>query len=232
MAEMELLPLGADLDLIREIQTDVDSLDALKTEHGIKSNNVVVFTGGKLMRRKQIEVLLEAIDCKELAHWVVFIVGEFSRSDTDYKEQIESLAGRIGDRVKLVGWNEQLKVYRFMAISDLAVFPASQSILWLQSIASGLPLVCGDTGDQDPSYCNTHDNIHILKKTDITASVLRSLLIDLNKDAKKVERMKMGAIRVATEMLNWDSLVAQTTRFNTNSAHLIAKPKVVANPAK
>ena len=71
----------------------------------------------------------------------------------------------------MVGWLNQDDLNRHLAMADLAVFPASQSILWQQAIAMGLPLIVGDAGHQDISYLN-------LEATSSSSARRRSWRID------------------------------------------------------
>src|SRR3546814_14758114 len=64
-SEMELLPLGADMDLIEETQSRCDR-DALRAELGIGPEDFVIFTGGKITPRKRTEDIRAAIDTSSL----------------------------------------------------------------------------------------------------------------------------------------------------------------------
>jgi len=99
-------------------------------------------------------------------------------------------------------------------MADLAVFPASQSILWQQAIAMGLPLIVGDVGHQDISYLNTEDNIVILGRHEIRSDRLATAIADLVSDTDRMRLMSDGARRVAEQYLNWDRLIQRTLRFN------------------
>ena len=99
------------------------------------------------------------------------------------------------------GWLGKLDVYRYMRMSDLAVFPASQSIMWQQAIASGLPLVVGDTGSQDISYLNLRDNIVILPRDEIRPDRLAEVISELLTKPGKLARMARGAAQSPTS--NW-----------------------------
>src|SRR3546814_4345972 len=66
-SEMELLPLGADMDLIEETQARCDR-DALRAELGIGPEDFVIFTGGKITPRKRTEDIIAAIDTRSEEH--------------------------------------------------------------------------------------------------------------------------------------------------------------------
>ena len=55
------------------------------------------------------------------------------------------LARKMAART-FAGWVDAVDVYRMMDACDFAVFPASQSVLWQQALAMGLPLIVGQVG--------------------------------------------------------------------------------------
>ena len=99
-------------------------------------------------------------------------------------------------------------------MADLAVFPASQSIIWQQAISMGLPLIVGDNGRQDISYLNPYGNICILRREDISSEQLAQQISRLMEDRSIMVRMRAGANRVTDELLNWNKLILKTLRFN------------------
>jgi 1,2-diacylglycerol 3-alpha-glucosyltransferase len=212
LEEMELLPLGGDIDLIREVQAQPETL-ALRDVYGLKPDDFTIVLGGKLTPRKRVELLLEAVECPELAHAHVLVAGEFGPEEPEYRDRIMAIAARLGDRIRFCGWQDSVGVYRHMAISDVACFPASRSIMWEAAIVCGLPLVCGNTGHQDISYLNLHDNVRILHGADMTPENYRANLIELAQNPGLRRQMSEGALKTAAEMLDWNRMVQQTSRF-------------------
>lgn len=208
-AEMELLPLGADMDLINAVQAR-DPRDALRAELGIGPDDFLIFTGGKITPRKRTELLIEAIDTPALERAHIVIVGGVPDSEPAYSALLDAAAGKLKGRVHFAGWQKPESVYRYMHMADVAMFPASQSIMWQQSIGSGLPLVVGDTGGQDASYLNLHGNVHVLPGDRITVAGLREELELLLTDTALRTRMAEGARRTAREFLDWNVLAERT----------------------
>jgi glycosyltransferase involved in cell wall biosynthesis len=116
--------------------------------------------------------------------------------------------------VHFTGWLGREPIYRHLDMADLAVFPASQSILWQQAIACGVPLICGDLGHQDISYLNLADNIVVLRREQITAQHLAASIEAAVRGPGRLQRMREGAARVAAEQLDWNRLIERTLRFN------------------
>lgn len=216
LSEMEVLPLGADMDLVRRLKLD-STRTALRQNLGILDGEIVIFTGGKLTPYRQTEVLLRAVPFLRQFPLKIVVVGDSGEEARDYKEFLLGLAQGL-DNVMWAGWLGKLDVYRYMRMADLAVFPASQSIMWQQAIASGLPLVVGDTGSQDISYLNLRDNIVILPRDEIRPERLAEVITELLIEPGRLAQMARGAAAVADEQLDWDMLIERTLRFNRQSS--------------
>ena len=211
-SEMEILPLGADTDLGNEIRQRQEGR-ALRRSLGIPDEALVIFTGGKLAPAKRTELLIEALLRLSGHPLHLVIAGDADAGDAAYKQRLVRLAeGR--PNIHFAGWLGPAEMYRHLDMADLAVFPASQSIIWQQAIAMGLPLIVGNTGYQDISYLNLHSNIVILDRDDIRADRLAEAIEGVVGDPDRVREMSEGAARVADEWLNWDKLVHKTLRYN------------------
>lgn len=211
--EMELLPLGADVDLARDVARRGEG-KRLRAEMGFSENEIVIFTGGKLAPAKRTELLLEAVGQLSNLRLQLVIAGESSDADAGYKQQLLRLAqGRRN--IHFVGWLGREDTYRHLDMSDLAVFPASQSILWQQAIAAGLGLIVGNIGHQDISYLNLEHNIVVLQREEICAEGLAAAINEVVRRPERLRQMSEGAIRVADEHLDWNLLIERTLRYNS-----------------
>ena len=216
-SEMELLPLGADTDLGVEIARRREG-EALRRSLGIPEDHLVIFTGGKLAPPKRTELLIEAVTRVPHLPLHLLVVGEASPAHQTYKQRLLSLAeGR--PNIRLTGWLGRDDIYRYLDMADLAVFPASQSILWQQAIAMGLPLIVGNKGDQDISYLNAHRNIVVLERDEIGIDQLAQAIDSVAGNPARMSEMSRGARRVADEHLDWNKLIQRTLRFNRANDH-------------
>jgi glycosyltransferase involved in cell wall biosynthesis len=209
---MELLPLGADTELANSVR-GTGAGRTLRRSLGIPDDHRVIFTGGKLTPAKKTELLFEAVARLASPSLHIVVVGQADKEHSAYEERLRHLATTVPN-VHMVGWLNPEGIYRHMDMADLAVFPASQSILWQQTIAMGLPLVVGDIGHQDVSYLNSEQSIVILRRDEIRADRLADVIAGLLGDPERMQAMGEGALRVADQQLNWDRLVQRTLRFN------------------
>jgi 1,2-diacylglycerol 3-alpha-glucosyltransferase len=222
--EMEVLPLGADLDASREVISSRAG-SRLRKRFGIPDQSIVIFTGGKLTPSKRTEALIDAFFRLNMANIWLVVVGDSSETATGLRSEYSQLLRRMAsgcDRILFTGWLGTRDILEYLDMSDFAVFPASQSILWQQAIGMGKPLIIGEPmavpgGNQDVSYLNKYNNIILADCHGSTAVGLAAAINELIKDPREIARMSRGACRVAAEMLDWNALAARTLRFNVSS---------------
>ncbi|WP_417449447.1 glycosyltransferase family 4 protein [Kordiimonas sp.] len=208
LEEMEVLPLGADTDLGAEAKQS-PRLPELRKAYGIAQGDRVILTGGKLSPRKRTELIIDAVNELEDKSLHLIIVGDASEEDQDYKNLLLSRAQQ-GGNIHFAGWLGTREIYEHMAISDIAVFPASQSILWQQAISMGLPLIAGNTGHQSIQYLNLYENIVILDKDRINTRAIKKELTAILENSERHQEMREGAERVTREQLDWNTLIDRT----------------------
>lgn len=214
--QIELLPLGSDTDLAHSIM-NAQKGKSIRKSLGISANDFVIFTGGKLTPAKKTHLLIEA--CQQINNNRVhlFIIGDASEADLDYKEQLLRLASK-NSRIHFLGWIGSNDVYDYMDASDLAIFPASQSVLWQQSISMGLPLIVGKVGSQDASYLNLYGNVITIDEMDITADRLIFHIMGLLNNKTILDELKAGALLTSEELLSYDKIVLRTLENMTSQA--------------
>lgn len=210
--EMELLPLGADVDLVKEIQAS-GVRKALRIQLGISEQDKVIFTGGKFTPTKKTDLLLAAVNEINNPNIHVIVVGAADTQNQEYYEKLLGY-GKENKNIHFVGWLKNKEVYQHLATSDFAVFPASQSIVWQQALASGLPLIVGDVGDQSIQYLNEFNAIRELSVQNITTENIKNAILDLINTEGELERRKILTFKTAEKYLDWNHLINKTLRYN------------------
>ncbi len=202
---MKLLPLGVDIDYINNLKLQKKN-DIIRKNLQINENDFVIFTGGKLAKEKQTDLVIKSFlqINNESVHLV--IVGD--TKDSKYKELITNLIN-AHQRIHFIGWVEGKKVHEYMLACDVAVFPSSQSVLWQQSIGCGLPLIIGLSENQDATYLNRNENIIFLKET-ITTQTISDSIRTLIDNKNMLLKMKQNATKTATEYLSYNIIVHNT----------------------
>ncbi|MBX3588571.1 MAG: glycosyltransferase family 4 protein [Ramlibacter sp.] len=207
--EMTLLPLGVDMDMARRIRLS-DARDRLRLQLGIPPEGIVIFTGGKLDPLKQTDALIEAFRQCQHPNLFLVVVGESPPGNKSYGVQLRQQAIDIPN-IFFTGWVSAEQLLEHMAMSDFAVFPASQSVLWQQAISMGLPALIGDRtavrkGAQDVSYLNLRENIHVIDGSQPLVPQIVSEINRLAGDPALRKAMSEGALYTADHLLDWDRI--------------------------
>lgn len=202
---LELLPLGSDMDLGIKIAERREGRE-LRREMGISETSTVIVTGGKFARPKRTELLIEAVQRLKHRSIDLVVVGAPNVGEEGYAAELQA-AAIDNPHIHFVGWLDSAALFRHMDMADLAVFPASQSILWVQAVSMGLPLIVGNTGSQDTYYMNAHGNIIELSRDEICVEKLAETIDHLMSDPDRLASMSDGARRTYTEVLDWNMLV-------------------------
>lgn len=133
--KIRLLPFGADNLLIENF--DRKSLQkSLRRKYNIPESSIIVVSGGKIDKRKNLHELIEAV-CEFSLEDVVLIL--FGIPNDEMNEFISSKRGEAN--LILVGWLNSREIYEVLLAGDLAIFPGTHSVLWEQAVGAGVPCV-------------------------------------------------------------------------------------------
>jgi 1,2-diacylglycerol 3-alpha-glucosyltransferase len=204
---IQLLPLGYDEEVSERIRATTDR-NEIRKQLGIGENDFVVISGGKLVKEKRTDLLINAIkkiNRKDI-HLVLF--GEALSESDPYNILLKESSE--GVNVHFLGWLNGEQILTRMNAADVAVFPASQSVMWQQSIGMYLPLMVGDSGNQDPTYLNKNNNMIILKREEINIGVIAEKISMLLNNPDLLQSMKDGAQKTAQEYLKYSKICEKT----------------------
>ena len=205
--EMEVLPLGADVDLVAEIKQN-NKRKELRENLNIPQDHKVIFSGGKFTPAKKTDLLLEAFLEINRPDLHLIIVGDADEKNLLYKNKLVDLSSN-NPNIHWVGWQNNRGVYEHLIASDLAVFPASQSIVWQQALAAHLPLIVGDVGEQSLHYLNEFKAIIELEKNEITVENIKNAILETITDENLAEG-KLRAAKTSAKYLDWNHLINKT----------------------
>ncbi|MFO7287399.1 MAG: glycosyltransferase family 4 protein [Gammaproteobacteria bacterium] len=118
-----------------------------RAAHGVRSDDVVLIGIGRLVARKRFDRLIAAVAMLD-PRVKLLIVGEGPK-----ESELRDQAARMGvaDRVRFCGAVDDVTKYELLSISDLYVSTSDHEgfgLVFLEAMASGLPIVCGDRGGQ------------------------------------------------------------------------------------
>ncbi|MFL2145239.1 glycosyltransferase [Desemzia sp. FAM 24101] len=134
--KIELLVMGADDEMIIKSLVPKNRKN-LRQKLGIKEDEFLIVTGGKIDNaKKQVLLLMKAI--KKLKNKKVKLIVYGSVID-NLMDEVQKLSE--DDSIDYIGWIDNAQSYNLFSAADLLVFPGRHSVYWEQAVAMGKPLV-------------------------------------------------------------------------------------------
>lgn len=132
----ELLVMGADNELTKKYSNSMN-VKKIKAKMGIKNDDFVIVTGGKIDKAKyQTILLMKAIQLINNPKIKLFIFGSIS---DELKNEFNSLCN---DNIVYLGWANEEKSYYYFSMADIVIFPGRHSVYWEQVVALKKPIIC------------------------------------------------------------------------------------------
>lgn len=180
--KLGLLIMGADERNI--IGKDAEKInDEIREQYGIPQDAFLIATGGKLDRRKQQHLLMEAV--KQLKNDNVWLI-VFGLPTEEMKPIFESY--NDCENIVQTGWLPSDKAYDIFMASQLAIFPGSHSVLWEQVVACATPIVTRHWPGHE--HINIGGNAILLDE--VTVESIKNTIKSLNQ-TELYQRMKEAA---------------------------------------
>ncbi len=129
---IEYLPMGVDDEAIP--MNRIEIREEFRKQYNIKDEEFLIFTGGKIDKRKHIHILIDAINLLNDSKIHLVICGVLS-------PEMEYLKEKFNKNVHYLGWCSSDQVMNNMIAADFACFPGTHSTLWEQAVGVGLPCI-------------------------------------------------------------------------------------------
>lgn len=150
---IDFLPMGVDDDAIPENKDVIRS--TIRKQYNLEDNDILIFTGGKIDKRKNIHILVDAIRQLDNPKLHLVICGILSPEMSYLKEEFNK-------NIHYLGWCNSEQVINNMLASDIACFPGTHSTLWEQAVGVGLPCILKYWNEM--THMNINDNCSFIKK--------------------------------------------------------------------
>lgn len=183
-----LLIMGADEKYI--VGKDKDEVRKnVRKQYGIPNNAFLVVTGGTLDKRKQQNLLFDAVkQLKEENVWLLAFGTPTKEMETIFASY------KIIPNIVMTGWLAAEKAYDLFMASDLAFFPGTHSVLWEQAVACSTPLVVRHWNGME--HVNVNGNAVLMDEVTID-TIIRQIRA-LNK-TPEYEAMSRHSTEVASQ---------------------------------
>lgn len=213
--KIELLPLGVDLGKIRSLATE-ENRTFYREKHFIKDDDIVIVSAGKINRIKKTDQLLKAINHINHPKIHVFLGGVIDGEDISFKQEMDDLI-KENEHIHFLGWLGNDEIIKYLNASDIAIFPASQSVLWQQAIGVGCATILGRYSQnngtviaQDVDYLNQDENLIILESTIDKTNELQEKIFELVQEPNKINLLKQKNKMIAENFLNYEEIAKKT----------------------
>jgi glycosyltransferase involved in cell wall biosynthesis len=199
---LETVPYGVDLERFRP---DPPARTALREQLGGAAGVPIVFSAGRLVKKKGFEYLIDAMSQVPAA--LLALAGEGSLADA---LRTRALAAGVGDRVRFLGNLPQDRVAAYLAVADIVVIPSVRDDagnvdglpnVVLEALAAGTPLVTTGAG-----------GIGAVARPDLTAYVvperdpaaIASAIRRALADPAAARRLGAAGRELVREQFGWD----------------------------
>lgn len=199
----ELLPLGVDIQLFCPNEADRDKI---RSKYRFPNDHKVIITAGNIDPRKDIEVLLDALNEIESEYnWTLLIVGRPSGPrGKAYMERIKDLVSEYGLSSNVIFKDfvphDELSMYYNAA--DIGVWPGKLGITTVEAIGTGLPVIIPKS--KATNYIVSNDNGSQFVRGDS-----ESLKLEMEKyinSPKKIKSHSEKSVEHARNVLSWEAI--------------------------
>ena len=185
-AKTDVLIMGADDEVI-DFAHRAEIRERVRARYGIAPEDFLVVTGGKIDQRKNIHLLMRAVE--DLPHVKLLV---FGKAADDFEDVYRgSMNGNVID----IGWIASKDSYDYFFAADLVCFPGQHSVLWEQACAAKTPCLFKEWEGMD--HVDNGGNAAFLRE--VTAESLREELLSL-RFTERYEKMRQAAESEKTDI--------------------------------
>ena len=130
----DVLIMGAD-DQHLDFKNSKEIRNNIRKQYEIEDDEFLILSGGKIDKKKKIEILMQA--CSNMENVKLLLFGTVSE---ECKNEFDRILEQ-SDNIIYIGWIESASYYNYCFASDLVFFPGQHSVLWEQACASKIPCV-------------------------------------------------------------------------------------------
>ncbi|MCB1883662.1 MAG: glycosyltransferase family 4 protein [Geminicoccaceae bacterium] len=191
----EMYGLEKEVEVVSLGMNPPDLADPLpRPDLGLKADAVYLISVGRLVRRKNLSVLLRALASVGNSAVELLVVG-----DGPEREPLEALARTLGlsGRVHFKGYVEEDDKHRLLQAADVFVLPSLHEafgLVYLEGMHAGLPVVATKPGGQE-DYLIDGETGYLVANDDVLA--LATAIRQLTGDRDLRRRMGARAKEVA-----------------------------------
>lgn len=178
----ELLVMGAEDEKVMAAKKTYVRYN-IRSKHGIKDDDFLIISGGKIDQWKtQTLLLMEAVAKIDNPKVKLIIFGSIT---PNLKKQVNSLC--INNKILYIGWISSNESYQYFSSAELVVFPGRHSVFWEQVAGLGIPMVCKYW--DGTTHIDVGGNVEFIQNdtVDNISNILQKIINEPNKYKKMKE---------------------------------------------
>lgn len=134
--------LAVDTNYIFELLPKKEELrSSIRERYGIPEDQKVVLYSGRIVNRKKVDTVIEAINLVDFKKEITFLIV----GDGEEKERIEDLGRKLGVNVVVTGFiSDQKELFKHYFAGDIGIQPAEDEAWGLvinEEMSAGLPVI-------------------------------------------------------------------------------------------
>ena len=133
--KIELLVMGVDDELLKS-KDRISIRRKYCSTLNIDDNDFIIVTGGKIDEKKNIHLVMEAINNLNLSNVKLIVFGTVA---PEVQVIFNSLI--VSNSIINVGWLNSEEILNYLIFADLIIFPGTHSVLWEQAVGVGTPCI-------------------------------------------------------------------------------------------
>lgn len=130
----DVLIMGADDEKI-DFEHRKEIRNRIRKKYQIQENEFLIVTGGKIDKKKKIDILMDAVTGINNVKLLIF------GNVLDDVQKIFEEKLKKNRNIIYIGWINADSVYNYFFAADIAFFPGQHSVLWEQACAAKIPCV-------------------------------------------------------------------------------------------
>lgn len=182
-----------------KIITQKEKLD-LRKKLGFKKDDFVVVYCGRILKKKGVDKLIEAI-LKTPKNVKLLLIGSYNsikNEKNEFIDKIEKYVAENPEKIKFTGYIKNQELYRYYGLSDLQVVPSmweeAAGLVVIEGQLCGLPQIITRSGGM-PEYA-TSETIIIDRNKNLVDDLAKKI-ISLSTDKEKLLLMKEASLKNA-----------------------------------
>lgn len=195
-----LLVMGIDDSAISYAERQSKRSD-IRSRLNFTDDDFVLISGGKIGKRKNINLLLRAFNELNNSNIKLLLFGSI---DNNVKSEFAQL--KDNPNICYIGWQQPEDIYDLFVAADLGIFPGTHSVLWEQAVGLGLPSIFKSWEGYE--HIDVGGNCVFVHND--SADVLRDYISDIYRDKARYATMKKISEEIGPSVFSYTRIAKQS----------------------